>query len=143
MWLSRAVLPVSLTLLGVGHCRRYPAPGTMHTASLGLRVWMAETQHHSQRKTLAASQAHFHSQPGLGAPLVLLDKAQHGSGFDLLLSQVWLSSHSSASSASHCCTPRLHGFEAWLQKLDCKVAVLVMLCHSFSFQVGRAAEVKY
>lgn len=85
-----------------------------------------------QRKVLAAPRTHFHSRPGLGAPLVLLDKAQHGSGFDLLLGGVQLSSHSMACPAL-CCP----------QKPGWKAAALVMLPHSFSSWIGRASGLKY
>lgn len=57
-----------------------------------------------QRKVLAAPRAHFHSRPGLGAPLVLLDKAQHGSRFDLFLGGVKLSS--TAWPALLCAAPK-------------------------------------
>lgn len=77
-WLNRAVQPVRLTLLRAGHLWWSPTPGMIHPANMGLRVRVADVQHCRQRKTLAAPQAHFHSQPGLGAPLILLDKAQHG-----------------------------------------------------------------
>lgn len=111
-WLSTAVLPVSP---GSGHHQRYPAPRThCQPRAVSTGGWLRSS---TAATALAALQAHFHSRPGLGAPLILLDKTQHGSGFDWLLSQVQLSSHSLASSASHCYTPNLHGFEACLQKL--------------------------
>lgn len=73
-----------------------PAQGCQHR-------WLRSS---TAARALAALQAHFHSQPGLGAPLILLDKTQHESVFVLFLSQVQLSSHSLASSVAHCYTPQ-------------------------------------
>lgn len=90
LWVAQqGCAAASLTLLGAGRRCQSRTPGTRHILpNPGLPVRMAEVRCCGQWKTLAAPQAHFHSQPGLGAPLVLLDKAQHGSGFDLLLNQV-------------------------------------------------------